>query len=128
MHFGEYLVQQKILSAHQILKALAEQGKRREFIPLLLVEMGALEDYRALRFCTIAQKESTDVLEVLVREKFINEEQCDQIRLAWARSGPPLGRLLVELGFMDEETLVEALEEFEAEKQLEQNLAKLGIS
>jgi len=126
MHFGEYLVQQKALSAHQVLKALAEQRRRRRFIPLLLVELGAMPDYQVLRFCTQADLNHEDFLEVLVREGYISSQQCVQIRLAWMRSGPPLGSLLVEMGFMNEETREEMLGDFEAEKQLEENLAKFS--
>lgn len=126
MHFGEFLVQQKVMSAHQILKALAEQRRRRKFIPLLLVELGAMEDYRALHYCSLADSQYEDFLEVLLRENIVSQEQCDQIRAAWMKSGPPLGRLLVELGFMDEDTRAAVLEEFEAEKALEANLARLS--
>ncbi len=126
MHFGEYLVQQNILSAHQILKALAEQRRRRKFIPLLLVELGALADYRALHYCSVAEQDYVGFLEVLLREEFISEKQCAQIQEAWMRSGPPLGRLLVEMGFIDEQIREEVLEEFEAEKSLMENLAKIS--
>lgn len=126
MHFGDYLVQRKILSAHQILKALAEQRRRRKFLPLLLVELGALEDHRALHFCSQADQSNEDFLDVLLHEGFVSQEQCELIRNTWMRSGPPLGRLLVELGFMDEGTREEVLEDFEAEKSLEANLAKLS--
>jgi hypothetical protein len=125
MHFGEYLVQQNILSAHQVLKGLAEQRRRRKFVPLLLVEMGALADYRALRYCSIAEQSHSGFLEVLVSKGYISEGQSAQMHDSWMRSGPPLGQLLVELGFMDEQTCTEVLEEFEAEKSLEENLAKL---
>ena len=126
MHFGEYLVQQKILSAHQILKALGEQRKQRKFIPLLLVELGAMPDFQALKFCTMADRNFEDFVEVLLREGCISEEQCTQIRHAWMSSGPPLGRVLVELGFMNEETRKEVLGDFEAEKELEQNLGRFA--
>ncbi len=125
MRLGDYLVQRKVLSAHQILKALAEQRRRRKFLPLLLVELGALEDHRALSFCSQADEQGEDFLDVLLQEKFISQEQCHLIRETWMRSGPPLGRLLVELGFMDEATRQELLDEFEAEKSLEENLAAL---
>ncbi len=126
MHFGEYLVQQNILSAHLVLKGLAEQRRRRKFVPLLLVELGALADYRALRYCSIAEQSHSGFLEVLVREGFISEVQSAQIHDSWMRSGPPLGQLLVEMGFIDEQTLEEVLEEFEAEKSLMENLAKIS--
>jgi len=126
MHFGEYLVQQKILSAHQILKALAEQSRRREFLPLLLVEMGALPDYRALRYCTQADGNHEDFLKILLHEGFISQQQFTLIYNSWMRSGPPLGRLLVDMGFLDESTRAEALETFEAGKALEENLAKIS--
>lgn|GEM_PF-6244687 len=118
MHFGEYLVQQKILSAHQVLKALGEQRRRRHYIPLLLVELGALPDYRALDLCTKADQKNTDFLEVLLNEGVVSQQQCEQIHATWMRSGPPLGRLLVDLGLMDEATREEALEKFEAVKKL----------
>ncbi len=124
MQFGEYLVQNRILSAHQILKALAEQRRRRTFIPLLLVDLGGLADYRALHYYNVAEKNSEDFLEVLLREGFISEEQCVQIRTAWMRSGPPLGKLLVELGFMNEESRAAVLEEYEVLKSLDEHLAK----
>ena len=126
MHFGEYLVQQKFLSAHQILKALAEQRRRRKFIPLLLVESGAMPDYQALKLCTVADQNCEDFLDVLRREGCISSQQFTQIRIAWMGSGPPLGRLLVELGFMNEETRVAALEEFEAQQDYEERLASFS--
>jgi len=116
MHFGEFLVQQKVLSAHQVLKGLAAQHARRSFIPLLLVDMGAIADYRALRYCTLADQNQGEFLDVLLTEKVISKQQYDQIRTAWMHSGPPLGLLLVELGFMNQDTLAITLEEFEREK------------
>ena len=128
MHFGEFLVQKKILSAHQVLKALAEQRRRRRFLPLLLVEQNSLEDYRALRYYAQAEQSSEAFLEVLVEEKLISKEQCSRIRSTWTRSGPPLGSLLVEMGFMDESTRVELLDSFEAERALESSFADLAKS
>ena len=123
MHFGEYLVKQKILSPHQILKALDEQRRRRHFIPLLLVEQGALPDYQALKFCTEADENYEDFVDVLLHEGIVSEEQCKLIRTAWMRSGPPLGRLLVELGLIDEATRAEALSEYELSKSLVETAA-----
>ena len=126
MHFGEYLVQEKILSAHQVLKALAEQRRRRVFLPLLLVDMDALEDYRSLKYCSMANENGEDFLDVLVREGLISDDQRDRILKAWMNSGPPLGALCVEMGLMDEETRASTLEDFEAEKELEKNLARIS--
>lgn len=123
MHFGEYLVKQKILSAHQVLKALAEQSRRRHSIPLLLVEQGSLTDYVALKFCTQADQNYEDFLEVLLREGYISQQQCTQLRTTWMRSGPPLGLLLVEMGLIDESTRREALAEFEASNRREATTA-----
>lgn len=114
MHFGEFLVHKHILSAHQVLKALQEQRRRRHFIPLLLVELGALPDYCALKFCTEADQNGEDFLEIIMREGIISQQQCTQIRTTWRRSGPPLGQMLVELGLINEATLIAALEEYEA--------------
>ncbi len=125
MHFGEFLVQQKILSAHQILKALDVQRRQRHYIPLLMVEQGALPDYRALRMCTQADEHYEDFLEVLVREGLVNQQQSDMIRSAWIRSGPPIGRLLVELGYINEQVLEESLEEFDATKAFQEVTATI---
>ena len=119
-------MQKKVLSAHQVLKALAEQRRRRIFVPLLLVELDSMEDYRALRYYSQADHSSEAFLDVLVEEKVISKEQCARIRSTWIKSGPPLGRLLVEMGFIDEGTRVEMLDAFEAERALEANLAKLA--
>ena len=96
--------------------------------PLLLVEQNSLEDYRALRYYAMAEQSSEAFLEVLVEERLISKEQSSRIRSSWTRSGPPLGSLLVELGFMDEATRVEMLDAFEAERALESNLADLAKS
>ena len=125
MHFGDYLVSRKVLSAHQVLKALAEQNRQRKFLPLLLVEMGAMEDYRVLNFCRRAQERNEDFLDVLLDERFISKSQYRELHNTWMKSGPPLGKILVTLGFMDDATKQELLEEFEAEKSLEANLARL---
>ena len=108
MHFGEYLVRENILSAHQILKALDEQRKRRKFIPLLLVELGMMDDHRALKLCTISNEEHKGI---------ISQQQSNRIRIARDKSGPPLGQLLVEMGFIDEQTCYENLKLYEAQKQ-----------
>ena len=119
MHFGEYLVQKKVLSAHQILKTLAEQNRRRKYIPLLLADQGSLPDYRVLRLCSQADNNRKDFLEVLLSEKIVTSEQCKKIRRSWIQSGPPLGRLLVEMGWIDGKTCVDMLENFEARKAAE---------
>jgi len=126
MHFGEYLVQQKILSPHQILKALDKQRRRRIFIPLQLVELGAMPDYQALRLCTQADLNHEEFLDVLLNEGLVSQQQCTQIRIAWMRSGPPLGSLLVEMGLINEEIRAVVLEEFEAQKSLEENLREIS--
>jgi len=117
MHFGEYLVRENILSAHQILKALDEQRKRRKFIPLLLVELGMMDDHRALKLCTISNEEHKDVLDIMREEGIISQQQSNRIRIARDKSGPPLGQLLVEMGFIDEQTCYENLKLYEAQKQ-----------
>ncbi len=124
MHFGEFLVKQKILSPLHVLKALAEQSRRRQSIPLLLVEQGSLADYEALKFCTQADQSNEDFLEVLLREGYISQQQCTQIRKTWMRSGPPLGLLLVELGMIDETTRQEALAEFELTRAPEEAITQ----
>lgn len=126
MYFGEYLVQQKILSPHQILKALDKQRSRRIFIPLQLVELGAMPDYQALHLCTQADLNHEDFLDVLLNEGLISQQQCTQIRITWMRSGPPLGSLLVEMGLMNEEIRAVVLEEFEAKRSLEENLSEIS--
>jgi hypothetical protein len=125
IHLGEYLVKRKVLSAIHLLKALAEQRKRRKYLPLLLVELGALADHRALRYCSLADQKGKDFLEVLRCEGVISKAQCQQIRLTWMQSGPPIGQLLVEMGFLNRETLEMVLEEFEAEKALMRSASKL---
>lgn len=128
MHFGDFLVQQKVLSAHQVLRALAEQRRRRQFIPLLLVELEILPDYQALHYCSKADVTGSDFLDVMVHEGLISDEQRLLIHDRWMCSGPPLGILLVEMGLMDAQTRQELLDEFEAERELEMNLAKLSAS
>ena len=118
MHFGEFLVQEKILSAHQILKALEEQRRRRRFIPMLLVEQGVMEDYRALNLCARSDERHEDFLDTLCDEGVISAEQSFIIKEAWANSGPQLGQMLVEMGFIDEQTRDDALRKFEATKAL----------
>lgn len=125
MHFGDYLVSRKVLSAHQVLKALAEQNRQRKFLPLLLVDLGAMEDYRVLKYCKRAQERNEDFLDVLLEERYISKTQHRELRATWMNSGPPLGKILVSLGFMDESTKEALLAEFEAEKALEANLARL---
>lgn len=125
MHFGEYLVQRRVLSAHQILKALAEQNRRRKFVPLLLADQGAMPDYRVLSLWSQADDRHEDFLEVLMAEKFVSLEQSKMIRRSWMRSGPPLGRLLIELGCIDGKKCVDLLKAFEilkAEEELKQQV------
>ena len=75
MHFGEYLVHENLLSAHQILKALDEQRRRRKFIPLLLVELGIMEDFRALKLCAISAENHEDFLDSMRSEAIISKQQ-----------------------------------------------------
>lgn len=131
MHFGEYLVQRRVLSAHQILKALAEQNRRRKFVPLLLADQGAMPDYRVLHLWTQADDRHEDFLEVMKGERFVSPEQCKLIRRSWMRSGPPLGRLLIELGCIDSKKCVDMLKEFEflkiQEEQIEVPIPRINL-
>lgn len=122
MHFGEYLVQRRVLSAHQILKALAEQNRRRKFVPLLLADQGVIPDYRVLKLWTQADDHHEDFLEILKGERFVSPEQYKLIRRSWMRSGPPLGRLLIELGWIEGKKCADMLKAFEILKAQEEQI------
>lgn len=115
-------MQQKILSAYTIVKALAEQSRRRKYLPLLLVELGALPDHHALHLCSKAASEHKEFLEVLLADGLISSEQGDVIRTAWMESGPQLGRVLIDMDFIDARTCTNALENFEIIKESEREI------
>jgi hypothetical protein len=114
MRFGEYLVRTGLATGTDILMTLAEQDRRRTFIPRLVVELGVvtLPDAMNLWDESLDEEHCEDFLTFLVSRGVLTKVAAIHARNQWMRSAPPLGLLLVELNVLQEDERYHALAAF----------------
>jgi hypothetical protein len=105
---GTLLITAKILKQEQLDEALDEQKISREKLGKILIRKGYATDIQinnALKF----QKRDNRLGTLLVREGFITEENLEEVVKIQEERGCLLGEILIEMEFISEEQLTDAL-------------------
>lgn len=117
MRFGEFLIDAGVIDASTLLSALAEQQRRRAFLPKLAVELGYMNDKTALE----VMDEATDCHERFLFEAqengMLNRLTATDLLDEWRRTATPIGEMLVELGHMTETSRKSMLRRFDQTRQ-----------
>jgi hypothetical protein len=114
MRFGKFLTQTGIVSATEVLAALAEQSRRRAYLPMMLAASGMAPADLTLECSSSASGNDEELLVELYRRGFLNARDYQRVEQQWRGSAPPLGEILVEQGLLSESELAAHLEAFRA--------------
>jgi hypothetical protein len=114
MRFGKFLTTRGVISAAQVLAALAEQARRRSFLPQLLADAGVLTPELALEYDAEALRNDEELLVDSYRRGLVSARQYHALEAQWRSSTPPLGEILVEQGLLTSSQLQALLAEFQA--------------
>src|SRR5436190_20198070 len=100
MRFGKYLTQQGVVSAADVLSALAEQLRRRAYLPLLLAEAGVISAEFALDSSSSNLRNDEELLVDSFRRGLLSARDYHRLVITWQTSAPPLGEILIERGLI----------------------------
>lgn len=114
MRFGKFLTTRGVLSAIDVLSALAEQCRRRAYLPLLLADAGVVSPDFALESGASALRNDEDLLIDSYRRGLLSARQYHVLESTWKSSAPPLGEILVERGLLSFCQLNSLLTEFQS--------------
>jgi hypothetical protein len=110
MLFGQYLLEAEVVSEEQLLEALLVQQERRTSLPRLAFESGIVD--RSSCLGALHSDDSPGFVDGLAATNQLSPFQLERLISLWRKSAPPLGMLLVELGFISDEERIAALSEF----------------
>jgi type IV pilus assembly protein PilB len=110
VRLGELLVKEGLLTVHQLDVALKDQARRDAYAPLgkILVDKGYLTSKQLTLMLDRSEKRPR-LGEVLLRNKSITQERLDQALREQRARHRPLGQVLIQLDFISDETMRQAL-------------------
>lgn len=101
MRFGRFLIEAGVLQPEQVADALLEQQRRRRPLWSLAMEQGASAE-AVLDTAAQADERGQAFLQAAIETALLTQEQADAVHKAWQKSCPPIGKLAVELGMLEE--------------------------
>lgn len=104
---GEILVERGLVTEQQLLAALDIQRNKRLPLGQILVEQGYIELEKLE--AALARQYGSRLGEILINAKMINFEKLLQAFDIQRNNSRPLGDILIELGYIQERDLLEAL-------------------
>lgn len=108
---GELLLRQGVIDEDQLKHALSEHERTGITLPKILVRLGMVSEEVLTNVLGVQMRNSTRMRigELLLKHGYITEAQLNRALDEQKKTGQRLGRILVSLGFMPEERLVEIL-------------------
>lgn len=108
---GELLLRQGVIDEDQLKHALSEHERTGIALSKILVRLGMVSEEVLTNLLGIQMRNSTRMRigELLLKHGYISEAQLNKALEEQKKTGQRLGRILVTLGFMPEERLVEIL-------------------
>lgn len=117
--FGQYLLEQDLLTKDQLLKAIAYQRSRSEKLGDLAIKKNYLTKNEVAKIHR--EQLRTDMLfgELAIKLHYLTPEQVKELLTIQESSHIFLGEAIVELGFLSKEQLNTALDNFRKEESAE---------
>lgn len=108
---GELLLRQGVIDEDQLKHALSEHERTGITLSKILVRLGMVSEEVLTNVLGVQMRNSTRMRigELLLKHGYITEAQLNRALEEQKKTGQRLGRILVSLGFMPEERLVEIL-------------------
>ena len=111
LQVGQLLVQKGLIDEDQLAHALGEQKRTGIHLSKILTRLGFIseEQMTAILGEQLQTSEHKRIGELLVEKNYITVEQRDRALEEQKKTGLKLGKMLMQLGFMTEERLIEIL-------------------
>ncbi len=110
--FGQFLVNNDIISDTVLLQALVEQNKRQETIERIAVAKRILSVKQMLATLNRQADSCDSFTAVALRMGYLTDDEVDVLVELQQQSRPMLGEILVEMGALDRKTLEIMLDKF----------------
>jgi len=113
MHFGTFLVKKGFSTPEQIIQALDSQMKKQMAVGTIALQYRLLEMNHM--FTILNRQVDTDLkfCDIAIALGFLTRDQADFILSIQMSKRPRLGEILVEMGVLNQQQLVEALTAYE---------------
>ena len=112
--FGQYLVNNDVVTDAMVMEALVRQQKAQENIARIAISKHYLTVKQVLAIFN-AQADSCDSFTVMARKLgYLTENEVAELLSLQQQTRPRLGEILVEMGVMDRSTLEVMLDKFHA--------------
>lgn len=112
--FGQFLVNNDVVSDAMVLEALVRQEKSQENISRIAIAKRYLTVKQVLSIYN-AQADSCDSFTAMAKKLgYLTESEIAQLQNLQQQTRPRLGEILVDMGAMDQETLDLMLKKFHA--------------
>ncbi|MDR2732181.1 MAG: Flp pilus assembly complex ATPase component TadA [Fibromonadaceae bacterium] len=111
LHIGHLLIQKGLIDKEQLAHAIGEQKRTGLHLHKILTRLGFVseEQMTAILGEQLQVSEHKRIGELLVEKNYITVEQRDKALEEQKKTGLRLGKMLMQLGFMTEERLIEIL-------------------
>ncbi|MCL2281982.1 MAG: Flp pilus assembly complex ATPase component TadA [Fibromonadales bacterium] len=111
LNIGELLVQKGLIDEDQLTHAVGEQKRTGLHLSKILTRLGFVteEQMTVILGEQLQASEHKRIGELLVEKSYITAEQRDRALEEQKRTGLRLGKMLMQLGYMTEERLIEIL-------------------
>lgn len=116
--FGAFLVERGVITAEQLIEALAEQRKTNVKFGEHAIRLGYLTPEQLEEIRKLQKREDLKFGEAAIRLGYLTPEQVEQIMRIQKSSHKLLGDILVEKGFITREVLERELKFFESEQRI----------
>jgi hypothetical protein len=114
MRFGKFLTERGVVCAADVLSGLAEQARRRKYLPIMLAEAGVVTAESALERDDSILRNDEELLVDSYRRGLLSARHYHHLETAWRLSAPPIGEILVERELLSTIELNSYLAEFHA--------------
>ncbi|MDR2580287.1 MAG: Flp pilus assembly complex ATPase component TadA [Fibromonadaceae bacterium] len=111
MQIGQLLIEKGLINEDQLARAISEQKRSGLHLGKILVRLGFVseEQMTAILSEQLQTSQHKRIGELLVEKNYITVEQRERALEEQKKTGLRLGKMLMQLGFMTEERLIEIL-------------------
>lgn len=110
--FGEYLVEQKLISPEALLACLIKQIQSQQTVVEIIYQNKLISEEKILQALSLQVREGLEFKAAAVKLEFWNADLEKNISLLSQKKRVPLGQILCSEGYLSLQDLTKALDEF----------------
>jgi hypothetical protein len=112
MLFGDYLVEQKLITEEDLLEALCKQLASTPPLLEVLYKSGNFKNRDLINLVKMQIETKSELSHLILQKKVLSNEELDKYFKLQNDERMPLGQILIEMGKIDVDQCSKALEEF----------------